>query len=67
MAINKEKTNQSALIVLAHPERQSFNGFLADRAATTSDDLGLSASIADLCREHFDPVGGPPLSGILNL
>ncbi len=59
MAINKEKTDQSALIVLAHPERQSFNGFLADRAATTSDDLGFSASIADLYREHFDPVEGP--------
>ncbi len=59
MVMNREKRDQSALIVLAHPERLSFNGFLADRAATTFDVLGLNASIADLYREHFDPVEGP--------
>lgn len=59
MMMNQENRDRSALIVLAHPERHSFNGFLADRAATTFHDLGLSASIADLYREHFDPVEGP--------
>ena len=57
--MNQKNSDRSALVVLAHPERQSFNGFLADRAATTIRDLGLSASIADLYQERFDPVEGP--------
>jgi NAD(P)H dehydrogenase (quinone) len=59
MMMKQQNADRSALIVLAHPERQSFNGFLADRAATTFHDLGLSTSIADLYREGFDPVEGP--------
>ena len=51
--------DRSALIVLAHPERRSFNGFLADRAVATFNELGFGASIADLYQEHFDPVEGP--------
>lgn len=57
--MNQQKRDRSALIVLAHPERLSFNGFLADRSATTLHDSGFSTSIADLNREGFDPVEGP--------
>jgi len=44
------------LIVLAHPERQSFNGALFDTAIATLADAGHSVVTSDLYRLGFDPV-----------
>ena len=46
------------LIVLAHPERQSFNGALFDTAIATLEAAGCSVSSSDLYRLGFDPVSG---------
>ena len=47
------------LIVLAHPERQSFNGGLADVAAATLREQEHDVVLDDLYGEGFDPVERP--------
>ncbi len=49
----------NVLIVLAHPERQSFNGALADVAAATLKEQGHQVLLDDLYGEGFDPVERP--------
>lgn len=44
------------LIVLAHPERQSFNGGLVDIAVKQLGDAGHSVEVDDLYADQFDPV-----------
>jgi len=43
------------LIVLAHPERQSFNGAMCDAAAEALRGAGHSVVVSDLYRMGFDP------------
>jgi len=43
-------------VVLAHPERRSFNGAMADAAVETLTDLGHQVVVSDLYRLGFDPV-----------
>ncbi len=45
-----------ALVVLAHPERRSFNGAMADVAVETLHGLGHQVAFSDLYRIGFDPV-----------
>ena len=54
--MNKSQRIQNTLVILAHPERRSFNGQLADRCVATLRRDGYTASIADLYGEGFDPV-----------
>ncbi len=44
------------LIVLAHPERKSFNGAWADATERASVALGHEVIWSDLCSMRFDPV-----------
>lgn len=44
------------LIVLAHPERKSFNGALADTASVALQERNHRVQIDDLYAESFDPV-----------
>ena len=44
------------LLVLAHPERQSFNGAMFDTAAATLRSAGHTVATSDLYRMNFDPV-----------
>jgi NAD(P)H dehydrogenase (quinone) len=44
-----------AHIVLAHPEPQSFNAHLANRARRTLEALGWAVSVSDLYEMGFDP------------
>lgn len=46
------------LIVLAHPEPQSFNSALADHARAALSDAGHSVTVSDLYAENFNPVAG---------
>jgi putative NADPH-quinone reductase len=46
------------LIVLAHPEIQSMNGAMFNRAIDTLIAEGHEVKISDLYREQFDPVSG---------
>ncbi|TVP43090.1 MAG: flavodoxin family protein [Halomonas sp.] len=46
----------NVLIVLAHPERQSFNGGLVDVALQQLAETGCSVEVDDLYAEQFDPV-----------
>ncbi|RFA29311.1 NADPH quinone oxidoreductase [Alkalilimnicola ehrlichii] len=46
----------NVLIVLAHPERQSFNGGLTDLAVETLRGTGHDVEVDDLYAEGFDPV-----------
>ncbi|PHQ16886.1 NAD(P)H-dependent oxidoreductase [Marinobacter profundi] len=46
----------NVLIVLAHPERSSFNGGLADVAKSRLQKAGHVVKLADLYGEGFDPV-----------
>jgi NAD(P)H dehydrogenase (quinone) len=46
----------NALIVLAHPERRSFNGDMADVALETLREGGHDACLSDLYANGFDPV-----------
>lgn len=46
----------NVLIVLAHPERASFNGGLADVAKKGLQNEGHTIDMDDLYREEFDPV-----------
>lgn len=45
-----------ALVVLAHPERRSFNGAMADAAVETLTAQGVQVELSDLYRLDFDPV-----------
>jgi NAD(P)H dehydrogenase (quinone) len=49
----------TTLIVLAHPERRSFNGAWADATATACRDLGHRVLWSDLGAMGFDPAEGP--------
>lgn len=44
------------LLVLAHPERHSFSGAMADAAVETLTGLGHQVTVSDLYRMGFDPV-----------
>ena len=44
------------LIILAHPERKSFNGALFDAAVRTSEATGHTVATSDLYRMGFNPV-----------
>ena len=44
------------LLVLAHPERHSFNGAMADAAIDTLRGLGHEVAFSDLYRMGWDPV-----------
>jgi len=46
----------NVLIVLAHPEKVSFNGGLAEIAEKHFQSEGHSVDMVDLYREEFDPV-----------
>ena len=48
-----------AHIILAHPERQSFNGQLADLSARMLGSDGAEATLSDLYGMGFDPCEGP--------
>jgi NAD(P)H dehydrogenase (quinone) len=48
-----------ALIVLAHPEKNSFNAALKDTAVATLQRAGWSVEVSDLYAEGFDPVERP--------
>ncbi|HKP26503.1 MAG TPA: NAD(P)H-dependent oxidoreductase [Dongiaceae bacterium] len=45
-----------ALVILAHPERHSFNGAMADAAVETLREQGYEVACSDLYRIGFDPV-----------
>jgi NAD(P)H dehydrogenase (quinone) len=45
-----------ALVILAHPERRSFNGAMADVAVETLREAGYDVAFSDLYRMGFDPV-----------
>lgn len=49
----------NVLIVLAHPERSSLNGGLADIAAERLREAGHQVQLDDLYAEGFDPVEHP--------
>lgn len=49
----------TTLVVLAHPERRSFNGSWADATVEAARKLGHDVLISDLCAMGFDPVEGP--------
>ncbi len=44
------------LIVLAHPERKSFNGAMFDAAVEFLTEAGHEVQVSDLYRMNFDPV-----------
>jgi len=46
----------NVLLLLAHPERRSFNGAMFDTARTTLEAAGHSVVVSDLYRAGFDPV-----------
>ncbi|MEZ5831608.1 MAG: NAD(P)H-dependent oxidoreductase [Dongiaceae bacterium] len=50
------RTALKILIVLAHPERHSFSGAMADVAVETLRGLGHQVAVSDLYRMDFDPV-----------
>ncbi len=49
----------NVLIVYAHPEPQSFNGALKDRAVEVLSAAGHAVTVSDLYLMRFDPVTGP--------
>ena len=49
----------NVLVVLAHPERGSFNGALRDATVQTLSSLGHQVEESDLYAMHFDPVCSP--------
>ncbi|MEP3048645.1 MAG: NAD(P)H-dependent oxidoreductase [Roseibium sp.] len=49
----------TTLIILAHPEKRSFNGAWANESARLSRELGHHVLLSDLCAMGFDPVEGP--------
>lgn len=46
----------NVLIILAHPERKSFNGGLVDVAIESLQAVGHTVELNDLYRQEFDPV-----------
>ena len=46
----------NVLLVLAHPERRSFNGAMFDTALDTLRAAGHNVVTSDLYRMGFDPV-----------
>jgi NAD(P)H dehydrogenase (quinone) len=54
--VNKSRAPLKALVVLAHPERHSFNGAMADTAVETLRGLGHDVAFSDLYRMNWDPV-----------
>ena len=46
----------NVLIVLCHPEPQSFNVALKDKAIETFEKNGITVEVSDLYAEQFDPV-----------
>ena len=50
------RARPKALIILAHPERHSFNGAMADAAVETLRGQGYDVVFSDLYRMGFDPV-----------
>ena len=46
----------NVLLVLAHPERRSFNGAMFDTASDTLRAAGHDVATSDLYRMGFDPV-----------
>jgi NAD(P)H dehydrogenase (quinone) len=53
---SKMRAALKVLVVLAHPERRSFNGAMADTAVETLRGLGHQVVLSDLYRMGFDPV-----------
>src|SRR5919109_4374952 len=53
---NRSAPSLKAFVVLAHPERRSFNGAMADVAVETLRGLGHDVAFSDLYRMGFDPV-----------
>jgi NAD(P)H dehydrogenase (quinone) len=53
---NRSASSLKAFVVLAHPERRSFNGAMADTAVETLRGLGRDVVFSDLYRMGFDPV-----------
>lgn len=49
----------TTLIILAHPDRQSFNGAWADATEAAARALGDTVLRSDLCQMGFDAVEGP--------
>ena len=49
----------NVLIVLAHPEQQSFNGHLARLARDTFSERGHAVQLSDLYTSEFDPSESP--------
>jgi NAD(P)H dehydrogenase (quinone) len=56
--IRKKNKNMKILIVLAHPEMQSMNGAMFNRAIQTLEAAGHEVKVSDLYREEFNPVSG---------
>jgi NAD(P)H dehydrogenase (quinone) len=52
------RTPLKVFLVLAHPERRSFNGAMADTALETLRGLGHDVAFSDLYRMGWDPVSG---------
>jgi NAD(P)H dehydrogenase (quinone) len=50
------RARPKALVILAHPERHSFNGAMADAAVETLREQGYDVAFSDLYRMGFDPV-----------
>ena len=50
------RARPKALVILAHPERNSFNGAMADTAVETLREHGYDVAFSDLYRMGFDPV-----------
>ena len=55
-AANTGRVRPKALVILAHPERHSFNGAMADAAVETLQERGYDVAFSDLYRMGFDPV-----------
>jgi NAD(P)H dehydrogenase (quinone) len=54
-----DEAPRTVLIVLAHPERQSFCGAWAEASASAAAAMGARVLWSDLCAMGFDPVEGP--------
>lgn len=52
----EQRAPETALVVLAHPKRDSFNRAIAERAAETLRRTGLEPRYHDLYAEQFDPI-----------
>lgn len=55
MTISTGNQVTTTLIVLAHPDRRSFNGAWADASAAAAQDLGHTVLFSDLYGMGFDP------------